>query len=76
MRFEGDEAPERRYGLDLLSNILFMLGAKLTFLSDYRFSEQLFIIGIESLLAMSESLWADSDWRSLKVMTIFPLLNY
>jgi hypothetical protein len=74
MRFEGDEAPERRYGLDLLSNILFMLGAKLTFLSDYRFSGT--IIGIESLLAMSESLWADSDWRSLKVMTIFPLLNY
>ncbi|XP_062184117.1 auxin response factor 9-like [Phragmites australis] len=41
MRFEGDEAPERRFS-----------GT---------------IIDIESLPAMSKSLWADSDWRSLKV---------
>jgi len=41
MRFEGDEAPERRFS-----------GT---------------IIGIGSLPAMSKSLWADSDWRSLKV---------
>ncbi|ONM17202.1 Auxin response factor 6 [Zea mays] len=41
MRFEGDDAPERRFS-----------GT---------------IIGIGSLPAMSKSLWADSDWRSLKV---------
>uniref|UniRef100_A0A0A9DP21 Auxin-responsive protein n=1 Tax=Arundo donax TaxID=35708 RepID=A0A0A9DP21_ARUDO len=41
MRFEGDDAPERRFS-----------GT---------------IIDIGSLPAMSESLWADSDWRSLKV---------
>ncbi|KAL6650747.1 hypothetical protein ACP70R_009672 [Stipagrostis hirtigluma subsp. patula] len=41
MRFEGDEAPERRFS-----------GT---------------IIDIGSLPAMSKSLWADSDWRSLKV---------
>ena len=34
MRFEGDEAPERRYGLDLLSfNHFIYAGSKLTFLS-------------------------------------------
>ena len=34
MRFEGDEAPERRYGLDLLSFKHFIYaGSKLTFLS-------------------------------------------
>ncbi|XP_062225719.1 auxin response factor 9-like [Phragmites australis] len=41
MRFEGDEAPERRFS-----------GT---------------IVDIGSLPAMSKSLWADSDWRSLKV---------
>ncbi|TVT98230.1 hypothetical protein EJB05_56449 [Eragrostis curvula] len=41
MRFEGDEAPERRFS-----------GT---------------IIDVGSLPAMSKSLWANSDWRSLKV---------
>nr|CAB3487126.1 unnamed protein product [Digitaria exilis] len=41
MRFEGDEAPERRFS-----------GT---------------IVDIGSLPSMSKSLWADSDWRSLKV---------
>ncbi|KAK3142534.1 hypothetical protein QOZ80_4BG0347810 [Eleusine coracana subsp. coracana] len=41
MRFEGDEAPERRFS-----------GT---------------IIDVGSLPAMSQSMWKDSDWRSLKV---------
>jgi auxin response factor len=71
MRFEGDEAPERRYGLDLLSfKHVIYAGRKINIsVSDYRFSGT--IIGTGSLPAMSKSLWADSDWRSLKVMTIF-----
>jgi hypothetical protein len=48
-------------------------GSKIKFVSGYRFSGT--IIGIGSLPAMSKSLWADSDWRSLKVMMIFSLLN-
>ena len=77
MRFEGDEAPERRYSLDLLSsstswcclhfNHFIYAGTKINIpICGYRFSGT--IIDIGSLPAMSKSLWADSDWRSLKVM--------
>jgi hypothetical protein len=46
MRFEGDEAPERRFS-----------GT---------------IIGVGS---MSTSPWANSDWRSLKVIKIFKFVG-
>jgi hypothetical protein len=64
--------------LDLLStswrcfhfNHFIYAGSKINIsISGYRFSGT--IIDIGSLPAMSKSLWADSDWRSLKVMMIF-----
>jgi adenosine deaminase len=59
------------YGLDLLSFKYFIYaGSKISMsASDYRFNGT--NISIRSLLAMSKSLLADSDWRPLKVITIF-----
>jgi auxin response factor len=79
MKFEGDESPERRYILVFLSRNWYcfhlkqLIGimSKHLSLCDFRFSGT--IIDVGSLPEMSKSLWADSDWRSLKVLMILVL---